>query len=357
MAPLSARSFADHEQVVFCNDGRAGLNAIIAVHDTTLGPALGGCRMWAYTSEDEALVDVLRLSRGMTYKAAISNLDLGGGKSVIIGDPKRDKTPALFESFGKFVEDLNGRYVVAEDVGTSVADMEIVRKRTRHVAGIAEGGSGDPSPATAWGVYHGIKAAVRHRLGRDNLDGARIAVQGLGHVGAHLCGHLARDGARLIVTDIDRAAVSRAERRFGAIAVTPDDIYGADADVFAPCALGAILNDETIPGLNVPIVAGSANNQLAEDRHGAALAERGILYAPDYVINAGGIINISHEGRGYDTALALDHVAGIHRTLAELFERAEAEAVPTNVMADRIAEERLERHKASGNGTPLAIAS
>ncbi len=357
MDVVAAPSFANHEEVVFCNDPQVGLKAIIAIHDTTLGPALGGCRMWPYASEPAALEDVLRLSRGMTYKAALANLDLGGGKAVIIGDPRHDKTPALFHGLGRFVEGLGGRYIVAEDLGTSVADMEIVRQQTRHVAGVAEGGSGDPSPATAWGVYHGIKAAVRHRLGRQDVDGLRIAVQGVGHVGEHLCRHLADDGARLIVSDVDGQALRRAEYRFGAVVVAPDEIYDADADVFAPCALGAVIDDETVPRLKASIVAGSANNQLAEDRHGAALSARGILYAPDYVINAGGIINITHEGRHYDRSRAFDHIAGIQRTLTDLFERAQAQNVPTNVMADRIAEERILRRRESGQRTMLAAVS
>jgi len=348
VAVFSAASFSDHEEVVFCNDPKSGLKAIIAIHDTTLGPALGGCRMWPYASEAEALEDVLRLARGMTYKAAMAELDYGGGKSVVIGDPRRDKTPALLTSLGRFVDGLGGRYIVAEDVGTSVPDMEIVRQVTAHVAGTAGGGSGDPSPATAWGVYQGIRAALEHRFGRPDLEGVSVAVQGLGHVGGYLCEHLAEAGARLLVSDLDGAAVRRAEQRFGAAALAPDRIYDAEADVLAPCALGAILDDDTIPRLKVSIVAGAANNQLAEARHGAALAARGILYAPDYVINAGGIINISHEAPRYDRELAFDHVAGIHDTLAELFARAEAEGLPTSEMADRLAAERIERHRRRG---------
>jgi leucine dehydrogenase len=356
MAVFSAPSFAGHEQVVFCNDPKAGLKAIIAIHDTTLGPALGGCRMWPYASEAEAIEDVLRLSRGMTYKAAVSNLDLGGGKSVVIANPRTDKTSALFEALGRCVDGLGGRYIVAEDVGTSVPDMELVRRRTEHVAGIPEGGSGDPSPATAWGVFQGIRAAASHKLGRDDLDGLTVAVQGLGHVGTYLCEHLHAAGARLVVTDIDELAVVRALERFDATAVAPDEIYTVRADVFAPCALGAILNDDTIPYLEAAIVAGSANNQLARDRHGAALAARDIAYAPDYVINAGGIVNISHEGPGYDKQAAFDHVAGIHETLLDIFARAETEGVPTSLTADRIAEERIARRKAEITNVPLAAA-
>jgi leucine dehydrogenase len=356
MAVFSAPSFAGHEQVVFCNDADAGLKAIIAIHDSTLGPALGGCRMWPYGSETEALEDVLRLSRGMTYKAAISNLDMGGGKSVVIGDPKSDKTSALFESLGRFVDGLGGRYIVAEDVGTSVPDMEVVHRRTEHVAGVPEGGSGDPSPATAWGVLQGIRAAAKHQLGRADLEGLTAAVQGLGHVGTYLCEHLHEAGAKLVVTDIDPAAVERVMERFGATAAKPDDIYATPSEVFAPCALGAILNDDTIPQLKAPIVAGAANNQLAEDRHGAALKDRGIVYAPDYVINAGGIINISHEGPAYQKQAAFEHVAGIHETLLDIFARADADGVPTSLTADRLAEERIARTKAPAAPARLAAA-
>ncbi|MEQ9640839.1 MAG: Glu/Leu/Phe/Val dehydrogenase dimerization domain-containing protein [Alphaproteobacteria bacterium] len=338
---FAAQSFRDHEQVVFCHDRASGLKAIIAIHDLTLGPALGGCRMWRYDSDDEALDDVLRLSRGMTYKSAMAGLSFGGGKAVIIGDAKRDKSPALFEAFGRFIDSLGGRYITAEDVGTSPADFEIVRRQTRHVAGIAEGGSGDPSPATAWGVFHGLRAAVEFRLGRDDLNGLTVAIQGLGHVGWALAEHLRKAGARLVVTDIDAARLAAAKAELGASVVDPEAIYDVEADVFAPNALGAVLNDDTIARLKVAVVAGSANNQLAEDRHGAVLHRRGILYAPDYVINAGGIINISYEGPRYSQDAAFAHCARIHDTLAELFARAGQADLPTNEMADRLAEERL----------------
>jgi leucine dehydrogenase len=341
MSVFSAPDFAQHEEVVFCRDAAAGLSAIIAVHSTQAGPALGGCRMWPYADEAAALADVLRLARGMTLKAAMAGLAFGGGKSVIIGDPRRDKSEKLFLALARFVDRLGGRYIVAEDSGTSVADMEIVRRGTRHVAGIAEGGSGDPSPATAWGVFHGMRAAVRHRLGAESLEGLTIAVQGLGHVGRILCEHLAGAGARLVVSDIDEARVHRAVAELGAEAVAPEAIFTAPADVFAPCALGAVLDDATVPLLGAPVVAGSANNQLARPEHGAALARRGILYAPDYVINAGGIINIAHEGPGYERERAMAHVARIHDTLAELFGYADAERLPTSEAADRLAEARL----------------
>jgi leucine dehydrogenase len=297
--------------------------------------------MWPYASDEAALDDVLRLSRGMTYKSALAGLAYGGGKAVIIGDARRDKSPALFEAFGRFVDSLGGRYVTAEDVGTSPADFEIVRRQTRHVAGIAEGGSGDPSPATAWGVFNGLRATVKHRLGRDDLAGLTVAVQGLGHVGWALAEHLYQAGVRLVVADIDAARLDRARAGLGATVVEPQALFDVEADVFAPNALGAVLNDDTIARLKVAAVAGSANNQLAEDRHGAALQARGILYAPDYVINAGGIINISHEGPRYSKETAFAHCARIHDTLLELFERAARDGVPTNEMADRLAEERI----------------
>jgi len=343
MCVFSAPSFHDHEQVVFGHDPASGLKSIIAIHDTTLGPALGGCRIWNYGSDGEALEDVLRLSRGMTYKAAMADLPLGGGKAVIIADAKRDKTPELLAAFGRFVDSQGGRYITAEDVGSSPADMEIVRQQTRHVAGTSEGGSGDgdPSPATAWGVFNGIRAAVRHRLGRDELTGLHAAVQGLGHVGEHVARFLNEAGARLTVADIDAERVAWAVRELGANAVTPDQIYDVDADLFVPNALGAIINDDTIARLKVQAVAGAANNQLAEDRHGKALADRGILYAPDYVINAGGIINIRHEGPNYDREAAFADCARIYGTLMQVFHRAHADNRPTNEVADLMAEERI----------------
>ncbi len=341
MAVFTSPSFTLHRQVVFCNDPEIGLRAIIAIHDTTFGPALGGCRMWPYSSEEEAVEDVLRLARGMTYKASLAGIALGGGKSVIIGDPAQLKSEALFESLGRFVAGLSGRYIVAEDVGTSVADMQIVRRETEHVRGIPETGGGDPSPVTAFGVYHGVRAAVRYRLGRETLAGVRVTVQGLGHVGMELCHLLVDDGAELTVTDINPDTVRAALAALPMRAIEPDAIIGVAADVFAPCALGGGLNDETIPRLEVSVVAGAANNQLAEDRHGAMLRARGILYAPDYAINAGGLINISYEGADYHREHALADAAGIYNTLLELFARADREDLPTNETADRIAEERV----------------
>ncbi|MDP6708099.1 MAG: Glu/Leu/Phe/Val dehydrogenase dimerization domain-containing protein [Alphaproteobacteria bacterium] len=349
-------SFRGHEQVVFCYDAEVGLKAIIAIHDTTLGPALGGLRMWNYTSEIDALEDVLRLSRGMTYKAAMADLDFGGGKAVIIGDAKTQKTEPLLERFGEFVDGLGGRYITAEDVGTSPRDLAIVRRRTRYAAGFDDGGSGDPSPVTAWGVFNGIRAAVSERLNRPNLAGTVVAVQGLGHVGEHLLRFLHEADARLVVADVDPERVSRAVARYGAVPTTPGEIYEVAADVFAPCALGAVLNDETIPRLRAAVVAGAANNQLAEDRHGEILAERDILYAPDYVINAGGIININYEGPNYDAQAAMDHAARIHDTLAQVFDVAERERAPTNMVADQMAEARIAAAKAEKQGTALKLA-
>lgn len=345
MSVFSSEHFDDHEEVVFCRDAQTGLNAIIAVHDTTLGSGLGGCRFWDYETEDDALTDALRLSRGMTYKAALAKTGRGGGKSVIIGDRSRIGSADLFRAMGRFVEGLGGSYIIAEDVGTSPADMAHVRETTRHVAGL-EGASGDPSPSTALGVFVGIKAAVNHLHGSDDLSGARVAVQGLGHVGWDLCRQLHEAGVSLVVSDIREDVVGRAVLEFGAAAVAVDAIHAADVDVFAPCALGAVINDQTLPLLQARIVAGSANNQLAEDRHGDVLADRGVLYAPDYVINAGGIINIAHEGENYDCDEAFAHVAGIGETLGDLFSRAVKLGLPPHRMADRMAQETIAHAKA-----------
>ncbi|MEO3430804.1 Glu/Leu/Phe/Val dehydrogenase dimerization domain-containing protein [Pelagibius sp. CAU 1746] len=341
MSVFEHHEFHAHEQVVFCHDPASGLKAIIAIHNTNRGPALGGCRMWPYASDEEALTDALRLSRGMTYKSALAGLDYGGGKSVIIGDPRRDKSEALFRAMGRFVDTLGGRYSIAEDVGISVPDVEIMAKQTAYVAGVAAGGVGDPSPATAYGVFMGIKAAARHRLGVDSLSGLRIAVQGVGHVGYYLCRHLAAEGAELVVADIAQDSLDRVVKEFDAHVVAPEAIATAAVDIYAPCALGATINDETLPKLQAKIVAGSANNQLAEARHGEALRQRGILYAPDYVINAGGVIVISHEGPNYNEAKAFAHVAQIHDTLLEIFRRADTQKAATSEAADRLAEERF----------------
>lgn len=340
--------FDAHEQVIFCTDADAGLRAIIAIHDTTLGPALGGCRMWPYASDAEALTDALRLSRGMTYKSAMAGLPLGGGKSVIIGNPRTGKSESLLRAMGRSVERAGGRYIVAEDSGTSVADMKVMAQETAHVAGIhdkatGDGGhrSGDPSPATAYGVFTGLKAAVRHRLGRTDLDGLTVAVQGVGNVGGHLARLLKDAGARLILADIDTARVTVLARELGAGVTTVDGIFDTAADVFAPCALGSVLNDDTIPRLRCAVVAGAANNQLGRPHHGEEIRRRGILYAPDYVINAGGIIDIHHERIGYDPEKAIRHIEAIGPTLADIFARAGAGNLPTGAVADAMARERI----------------
>ncbi|MEE8545110.1 MAG: Glu/Leu/Phe/Val dehydrogenase dimerization domain-containing protein [Alphaproteobacteria bacterium] len=340
MSVFSAPDYDDHEQVLFFNDAASGLKAIIALHYTGPGLAGGGCRMWPYATEAEALSDVLRLSRAMTYKLALARIPIGGGKTVIIGDPRRDKSEALLLALGRCVDSLGGRYIVGEDVGITVDDMTVINRETPHVVGL-KGVSGDTSPPTAYGVYLGIRAAVARRLGRDDLEGVRVAVQGVGSVGLDLCRRLSADGAKLAVADLDAAACARARDELGATVVGVDEIYDLEVDVFAPCALGAVINDDTVPRLRAAIVAGAANNQLAEDRHGVALAERGILYAPDYVINAGGAHNASRERGSYDRDEAYRAIEGIPEILIEIFTRAEREGVPTSVAADRMARERI----------------
>jgi leucine dehydrogenase len=330
-----------HEQVLFSYEPSCGYRGIIAIHDTTLGPALGGTRFWNYASDEEALVDVLRLARGMTYKAAVAGLNLGGGKAVIIGDPKTTRREMIFRAHGRFIESLGGRYITAEDVGTSVTDMDYVSMETSHVSGLPDR-SGDPSPVTAYGTYVGMKAAAAERYGSDSLRGRTVAVQGLGHVGYYLCLHLAKEGAKLVVTDIDEGRVKRIVDEFDAEAVALDAIYSAQADIYAPCALGATLNDETIPLLKAGIIAGAANNQLEEARHGDELHRRGILYAPDYVINAGGVINVYGEVQGWAPERSMRKAGEIYGTLARLFELSREEGIPTYRAADRLAEERIE---------------
>ncbi len=332
-----------HEQVCLFTDKEVGLRAIIAIHNTTLGPALGGCRMWTYADDLGAVYDALRLSRGMTYKAAAAGLNLGGGKAVVIGDPKRDKSEKVFRAFGRFIETLNGRYITAEDVGTDVNDMEYVHMETRYVVGVApaHGGSGDPAPVTAYGVLQGIKACVHEMMGTERLEERSVAIQGLGNVGEHLARHLVEAGAKVVATDIDKARADRIARELRIELVEPDAIYDVDADVFAPCALGAVLNDDTIERCRFKIVAGAANNQLAEDDHGEALRERGILYAPDYVINAGGLINVYNELEGYNHERALRMTRGIYTNLRQIFALAKAQRISTNRAADRVAEDRI----------------
>jgi leucine dehydrogenase len=332
----------DHEQVVFCYEPAAGYKGIIAIHNTALGPALGGTRFWNYSSDEEALIDVLRLARGMTYKAAVAGLNLGGGKAVIVGDPKTSRREMIFRAHGRFVESLGGRYYTAEDVGTSVEDMDYVMMETEYVTGVA-GGSGDPSPVTAYGTYRGIKACAREKYGSDDLGGMTVAVQGTGHVGYYLCKLLASEGARLIVTDIDMERTRRVVDEFDATAVEPDQIYSAEAQVFAPCALGAVVNDDTIPVFAFEIIAGAANNQLAQERHGDLLHKRGILYAPDYVINAGGLINVYGELNDWSPEQAKRKAGEIYDTLTQIFELAKQHGIPTHEAADRVAERRIEQ--------------
>jgi leucine dehydrogenase len=338
-----------HERVLFCSNPDVGLQAIIAVHSTVLGPGLGGCRMWPYASTEEALVDVLRLSRGMTYKAAAAGLNLGGGKAVIIGDSKKDKSEELFRAFGRYVESLGGLYITAEDVGTGTEDMEVIHHETRWVTGLPPelGGGGDPSPVTAFGTLQGIKAAVQH-LGQDSLRGRSVAIQGLGSVGYHLARFLRDEGAKVFGADIDAEATEKARQELGVEIVPTGEILEVECDVVAPCALGAVINDESIPRLRCRIVAGAANNQLAEDRHGQALHDRKILYAPDYVINAGGLINVYNELIGYNREVAMRTARGIFGNMVRLFDIARAQSIPTYVAADRLAEERIGRIKGLG---------
>jgi leucine dehydrogenase len=333
----------EHEEVILCHDKNVGLKAIIAIHNTALGPALGGTRMWNYKTEEEALVDVLRLSKGMTYKAAAAGLNLGGGKAVIIGDPKTQKTEGLFRAFGQFVNSLNGKYITAEDVGTAVQDMEYIYMETPFVTGIPKdfGGSGDPSPYTAHGVLMGMKAAVKEKLGADSLKGVRVAVQGLGNVGTHLVQYLHDEGARIQVADIDPDKVKLHVDKYKAEARATDQIVASDCDVFAPCALGAVINDQSIHQLKCKVIAGGANNQLAEPKHGDQLRELGVLYTPDYVINAGGLMNVFVELEGYSSERAFDKTRKVYDNCMQVFKIAKRDNIGTHLAADRLAEERI----------------
>lgn len=344
MKIFSSMQKYDYEQLVFCQEESSGLKAIIAIHDTTLGPALGGARMWTYDSEEEAIEDALRLARGMTYKNAAAGLNIGGGKAVILGDPNKDKNPEMFRAFGRFVESLNGRYITAEDVGTTEQDMDLIHLETDYVTGTSpgSGSSGDPSPVTAYGIYKGMQAAAKEAFGSSSLANRTIAIQGVGNVAYHLCEHLHKEGAHLIVTDINKKAVERAVKDFNAKAVAPEEIYDVECDIYSPCALGATLNDDTISRLKAKVVAGSANNQLAESRHGDMLHEKGIIYAPDYVINAGGVINVADELEGYNKDRAMKKVETIYDNLEKVFSIAKRDNIPTYVAADRMAEERIE---------------
>ena len=322
------------------------LHAIVAIHSLKLGPAIGGCRFIEYDSTDDALRDVMRLAHGMTYKAAISNLEHGGGKAVIVRPPNltNGQREEIFDAFGRFVDDLDGKYVTCEDSGTGVPDMNIVNERTDYVLGTSkdEGGSGDPSPFTAFGVRRGIEAAAKHVYGRDSLEGLHVAIQGVGHVGYNLARELHEQGAELTVTDVSEESINRCVDNFGAQRVAPDSIFEVDCDILAPCALGAVLNDETIPRLDCDIVAGAANNQLRDiKRHGTMLMERDILYAPDYALNAGGLINVAQEYSGYDPDKSRAKTSEIYDTMLEIFERSDRESVSPALVADRIVEERL----------------
>lgn len=334
-----------HEQVVYCSNKELGLKAIIGIHNTTLGPALGGTRMWNYANDEEALIDVLRLSRGMTYKAAVAGLNLGGGKAVIIGDSRTQKTEGLFRAFGRFVEGLSGRYITAEDVGTSIKDMEYIMMETRHVTGIPIelGGSGDPSPVTAYGTYVGIKACVNEVYGNDSVKGKKIIIQGAGgNVGKHLCKYLYEEGAKLYVNDIYEEKLKNLVENFKAEIVSEEEVFSKEADVLSPAALGGIINDKTIPKLKVKIIAGAANNQLEdEDKHGQMLKDKGILYAPDYVINAGGLINVYNELEGYNRERALKQASGIYDIVKKVIDISKRDNIPTEVASKKIADERI----------------
>ncbi|GGZ53062.1 Glu/Leu/Phe/Val family dehydrogenase [Mesonia mobilis] len=345
VAPVFGQlSFDNHEQVVFCNDKDTGLKAIIGIHNTNLGPALGGTRMWNYESEYEALNDVLRLSRGMSFKSAITGLNLGGGKAVIIGDAKTQKTPALMRRFGEFVHSLSGKYITAEDVGMETEDMDIVSEVTPFVAGISEekGGAGNPSPITAYGVFMGMKAAAKYKFGTDNLEGKKVLVQGIGHVGETLVKYVSEEGAEVIIADINQERLIEVSEKYGAKIFEGDHLYDLDVDIYAPCALGATLNDQTIPQLKAKVVAGAANNQLADELiHGELLKQKGIVYAPDFLINAGGIINVYAEIVKYDRAEIIKKTENIYNTTLEILTKAELEQMTTHQAALKIAKNRI----------------
>lgn len=334
-----------YEQVVYCNDDQSGLRAIIAIHSTALGPALGGTRFYAYGSETEALIDVLRLAKGMTYKAAAAGLDLGGGKAVIIGDPKRIKTEELLRAYGRFIETLGGRYITAEDVGTFLDDMDIVRRETRWVTGCSHtyGGSGDPSPVTAYGVLQGIKACALEVFGDSGLAERTVAIQGVGKVGSALCGYLAEEGARVFVAEADVDNLARVVRDYGVETIDPDSVFRAEVDILAPCAMGGFINDDTLGEFRCKVIAGAANNQLARDEHGDKLKDLGILYAPDFVINAGGLINVEDELRGYERARAMKRVEGIYKQLQHIFAMARERNMSTARAAVEYAQDRIRK--------------
>ncbi|RXJ45814.1 Glu/Leu/Phe/Val family dehydrogenase [Gelidibacter gilvus] len=340
-------SFDNHEQIVFCNDKDTGLKAIIGIHNTVLGPAIGGTRMWNYENEWEALNDVLRLSRGMTFKSAISGLNLGGGKTVIIGDAKTQKTPELMRKFGEFVNSLGGKYITAEDVGMTTEDMDTVREVTPHVVGISEakGGSGNPAINTAYGVFMGMKAAAKFKYGSDVLEGKSVFVQGVGNVGEALIGHLLKEGAKVTITDINQERLESVRNKYDVVIYEGDDVYSQEMDIYAPCALGATINDATINKIKAQIIAGSANNQLAEERHGLILQERGIVFAPDFLINAGGLINVYAEIEPCDKQETIKRTENIYNTTLEILERAAESGLTPNVAALNMAKERILKRK------------
>lgn len=352
MTVFASADYSAHEIVSHFQDRASGLRAIVAIHSTVLGPAFGGCRMYPYADDEAALADGLRLSRAMTYKAALAGVPFGGGKAVIIGDPARDKSEALLAAMARFIDSFGGRYQTADDVGTTVRDMAFMRRFTPYARGLADA-AGEPCPATACGTYHGIRAVAAHRFGRGDLSGLSVAIQGLGSVGWRLAGYLAAEGARLVVSDIRPEMVGRAVETFGATAVAPDQILFQDVDILSPNALGAVFDDRTIPLLRARAIAGAANNQLARPDHGRMLAGRGITYAPDYVVNAGGLIDVAHEGPGYDAQAVLDHCADIAATLTRVLARAEREGAAPADVADRMAEERL----AAGPGADKPLVS
>ena len=344
-AVLQRMSVNNHEQVVFCNDQATGLKAIISIHNTVLGPALGGTRMWAYSNEYEALNDVLRLSRGMSYKAAITGLNLGGGKAVIIGDARKIKSEALMRRFGKFVNSLGGKYITAEDVGINTKDMEYVKMETNHVSGLplSMGGSGDPSPVTAYGVYMGMKAAAKTKWGHESLEGKKVMVQGLGHVGENLVAYLVKEGAKVYVNDIFEDRIQNISKEYKVEFVSAENLYSHDMDIYAPCALGATVNDENLSKLKCSIIAGAANNQLADEKiHGEIIKQKGILYAPDFLINAGGLINVYSELEGYNRERAMSQTENIYNTTLNIFKISAEQNIPTYVAANNMAEKRIE---------------
>jgi leucine dehydrogenase len=348
----------NHEQVVFCNDNETGLKAIIAIHNTVLGPSLGGTRMWPYKNEMEALTDVLRLSRGMTYKSSLAGLNLGGGKAVIIGDSTKIKSETLLRRFGKFINNLSGKYITAEDMGVNTQDMEHIKKETNFVSGLPEsmGGSGDPSPVTAHGVYLGMKASAKEKWGNDSLAGKKVVVQGVGHVGESLVGALLKEGAIVSMYDLHQDRLERISKETGAIIITePSKIYDLEMDIYAPCAFGAVINTDTLSRLKCSIICGAANNQLADENvHGKMVMDKGILYAPDFVVNAGGIINVYYELEGYNRAKALAHAEKIYDTTLNIYKISKEQNIPTYAAANHIAEQRIaDKLKESGNNFQL----